>query len=173
MKFSKFYWTLFITCCLPHSHALECYVCTNQDGNREKCLKSTKTCEQGQDTCLSDIMWGSTPYWSHGAKKQYYVSKKCATKKECERIKHSNMEACTYIWYQDWKCTDCCQGDRCNYYIIVSQVLSSVLILRTQVKIVLSKYIKLIWFVSVHGRKSTCLLVHRDCCFGIITQSVE
>ncbi|CAK9815435.1 Cationic amino acid transporter 2 [Anthophora plagiata] len=119
MQFSKFYWVLFVACCLPHGHALECYVCTNQDGNREKCLKSTKTCEQGQDTCLTDIMWGSTPYWSHGAKKQFYVSKKCATKKECERIKNSNMDACTYIWYQDWKCTECCQGDRCNYYVIL------------------------------------------------------
>ncbi|XP_017762322.1 PREDICTED: ly6/PLAUR domain-containing protein 6B [Eufriesea mexicana] len=118
MKLSKIHWTLFIVCCLPFSHALECYVCTNQEGNREKCLRSTKICEQGQDTCFTEIRWGSTPYWSQGARKQFYVSKKCATKKECERIKHSNMKDCTYISYQDWKCSDCCQGDKCNYYVI-------------------------------------------------------
>lgn len=28
------------------------------------------------------------------------------------------MDDCTYIWYQDWKCSDCCQGDKCNYYVI-------------------------------------------------------
>lgn len=109
---------IFITCYLSFSHALECYVCTDQEGNREKCLKSTKICEQHQDACFTEIKWGSTPYWSQGAKKQYYVSKRCATKKECERIKRANMDDCTYIWYQDWKCSDCCQGDKCNYYAI-------------------------------------------------------
>ncbi|XP_029042739.1 phospholipase A2 inhibitor and Ly6/PLAUR domain-containing protein [Osmia bicornis bicornis] len=112
------YWTILMTCCLTLNHALECYVCTNQEGNREKCLKSTKTCEQGQDACLTMIRWGSTPYWSPGAKKQFYVSKMCSTKKECERTKQSNMDDCTYIWYQDWQCSDCCQGDKCNYYAI-------------------------------------------------------
>lgn len=34
-------------------------MCTNQDGNTEKCLKSTKTCEQGQDACFTEIKWGS------------------------------------------------------------------------------------------------------------------
>ena len=66
------------------------------------------------------MLFIGTPYWSQGAKKQFYVSKRCATKKECERIKRSNMDDCTYIWYQDWKCSDCCQGDKCNYYVIVS-----------------------------------------------------
>lgn len=28
------------------------------------------------------------------------------------------MGDCTYIWYEDWKCSDCCQGDKCNYYVI-------------------------------------------------------
>lgn len=66
------------------------------------------------------VMYVGTPYWSQGAKKQFYVSKSCSTKKECERIQRNNMPDCTHIWYQDWKCSDCCQGDRCNYYVIVS-----------------------------------------------------
>lgn len=40
-------------------HALECYVCTDQEGNQDKCLNTIKTCEQGQDSCLTDIRWGS------------------------------------------------------------------------------------------------------------------
>ena len=79
MQSTKLYCVLLVTCCLSFStlslntglsnsflhwwmfsgHALECYVCTNQEGNREKCLKSTKTCEQGQDACLTEIRWGS------------------------------------------------------------------------------------------------------------------
>jgi len=61
-----------------------------------------------------------TPYWSQGAKKQFYTSKRCATKRECERLQRNNIPDCTHIWYQDWKCSSCCQGDRCNYYVIVS-----------------------------------------------------
>ena len=33
---------------------------------------------------------------------------------------HGNMALCHYIWYEDWKCAECCQGDRCNYYVTVS-----------------------------------------------------
>lgn len=103
--------------------ALECYVCHRQEDNVEKCLNTIKTCEQGEDVCLSEIEWGSTPYWSQGSIKQYYVSKRCAAKDECKRIRKQNMPLCTHIWYQDWKCSECCQGDRCNYYIIVSNYL--------------------------------------------------
>ncbi|KPJ01775.1 hypothetical protein RR46_06071 [Papilio xuthus] len=35
------------------------------------------------------------------------------------------MPTCTHIWYQDWVCSDCCQGDRCNYYIIVIYALQA------------------------------------------------
>ncbi|XP_011501235.1 PREDICTED: phospholipase A2 inhibitor and Ly6/PLAUR domain-containing protein [Ceratosolen solmsi marchali] len=107
---------------LSTSNALECYVCKNQEGNIEKCLNTIKTCEQGEDTCLSEIKWGSTPYWNQGAKKQFYISKRCSTKRECERIRRTNMPDCSHIWYQDWQCSECCQGDRCNYYIIVNML---------------------------------------------------
>lgn len=99
---------------------LECYVCENQEDNNEKCVKTIKTCEHNQDVCLTEIRWGSTPYWSQGAKKQYYVSKRCSNKTECALTRQHYMPLCTHIWYQDWVCSDCCQGDRCNYYVIVS-----------------------------------------------------
>ncbi|XP_053981730.1 cationic amino acid transporter 3 isoform X3 [Hylaeus volcanicus] len=127
MKLRRLCLLFIVACYLSLSHALECYVCTNQEGNREKCLKSTKTCEQGQDACFTEIKWGSTPYWSQGAKKQFYVSKRCSTRKECERIRQANMNDCTYIWYQDWKCSQCCQGDKCNYYVIVHNMKIRVL----------------------------------------------
>lgn len=101
--------------------ALECYVCSNQTDNAEKCLNTIKTCEQGEDVCLSEIRWGSQPYFSQGALKQYYVSKKCSTKQMCTKIRNRYMRYCTHIWYEDWTCSECCQGDRCNYYIIVSE----------------------------------------------------
>ncbi|XP_063822249.1 uncharacterized protein LOC135072236 [Ostrinia nubilalis] len=97
---------------------LECYVCENQEDNNEKCVKTIITCEHNQDVCLTEIRWGSTPYWSQGAKKQYYVSKRCSNKTECALTRQHYMPLCTHIWYQDWVCSDCCQGDRCNYYVI-------------------------------------------------------
>lgn len=103
--------------------SLECYVCTNQTANTEKCLNTIKTCEPGEDVCLSEIHWGSMPYFSLGAQKQYYVSKRCSTKDICKKTRSRYMPYCTHIWYEDWTCSECCQGDRCNYYIIVSWFL--------------------------------------------------
>ncbi|XP_018575158.1 uncharacterized protein LOC108913970 [Anoplophora glabripennis] len=103
---------------ITFSVALECYVCDKQEDNKGKCVTTIQTCNYGEDVCLSEISWGSTPYWQQGALKQYYISKRCATKEKCERYRSSNMGTCTHIWYQDWKCSECCKGDRCNYYII-------------------------------------------------------
>lgn len=100
--------------------ALECYVCSNQTDNTQKCLNTVQVCEAGQDVCLTEIRWGSQPYFSLGALKQYYVSKRCSTKKICQKIRSKYMPYCTHIWYEDWSCSDCCQGDRCNYFVIVS-----------------------------------------------------
>lgn len=104
---------------LSPGSALECYVCSNQTDNTEKCLNTVQVCEAGEDVCLTEIRWGSQPYFSLGALKQYYVSKRCSTKKTCQRIRSKYMPYCTHIWYEDWSCSDCCQGDRCNYYVIV------------------------------------------------------
>ncbi|KAJ3643220.1 hypothetical protein Zmor_025944 [Zophobas morio] len=98
--------------------SLECYVCDRQEDNLGKCAQTIRTCEPGQDVCLTEISWGSTPYWQQGALKQYYISKNCSTKEYCAKYRRDNMPLCTHIWYQDWKCSECCKGDRCNYYII-------------------------------------------------------
>uniref|UniRef100_A0A1A9W920 UPAR/Ly6 domain-containing protein n=1 Tax=Glossina brevipalpis TaxID=37001 RepID=A0A1A9W920_9MUSC len=118
------YWRLFVTfltlfCyCFSYISALDCYVCTNQTGNVEKCLNTLRTCEPGEDVCGTEIRWGSLPYFSQGALKQYYVSKRCMTKQQCQSKRKRHMPYCTHIWYEDWSCHECCQGDRCNYFII-------------------------------------------------------
>jgi hypothetical protein len=66
-------------------------------------------------------MWClAMPYWQAGADKQFYISKSCATEAKCKRAVKKTLESCTHIWYEDWKCAECCAGDRCNYYLIVS-----------------------------------------------------
>ncbi|XP_071451040.1 UPAR/Ly6 domain-containing protein cold [Hetaerina americana] len=103
----------------PSCYAFECYVCANQSDNSEKCLKTIKTCEHDQDMCLTEVRWGTEPYWSQGADKQYYISKTCANNETCERVIRKTLPYCTHIWYEDWKCAECCRGDRCNYYVIL------------------------------------------------------
>lgn len=39
--------------------ALECYVCTNQENNKDKCIETMKTCDLSEDRCLSEVRWGS------------------------------------------------------------------------------------------------------------------
>lgn len=135
--------------------ALECYVCSNQTENTEKCLNTIKTCEQGEDVCLTEIRWGSQPYFSLGALKQYYVSKRCSTKKMCQTIRRKYMPYCTHIWYEDWTCSECCQGDRCNYYVIVSDAhwCSLVEILSKQIRLPFlqsgsDKLSHTLWYIS-------------------------
>ncbi|KYN07288.1 Low affinity cationic amino acid transporter 2 [Cyphomyrmex costatus] len=58
-NFTKWHFTLIIITCVSLGHALECYVCTDQEGNRDKCLNTIRTCEPGHDICLTEIKWGS------------------------------------------------------------------------------------------------------------------
>jgi len=111
--------------------SLQCYVCDEQDGNTDKCLTTIKTCEYEEDRCLSEIRWSTTPYWTEGAIKQYYISKRCSTEQECVNKERDYLPLCHYIWYEDWKCAECCQGNRCNYYVTLgsSSVSSSMLVL--------------------------------------------
>ncbi|BET00120.1 Hypothetical protein NTJ_12936 [Nesidiocoris tenuis] len=99
-------------------NAMECYVCKDQDGNNGKCLHTIMTCQAEEDQCMTEIKWGTMPYWQAGAKKQFYISKKCATKKMCEKTMKKTLPYCTHVWYEDWRCSECCGGDRCNYFII-------------------------------------------------------
>lgn len=100
------------------SSQLECYVCQNQDDNKNKCAETVKICDLEQDQCLTEVRWGSTPNWSLTSRKQYFISKRCATKRECQEPDKHNK--CDRIWYNDWNCTTCCGGDKCNYYVTLA-----------------------------------------------------
>ncbi|XP_076313295.1 coiled [Tachypleus tridentatus] len=102
--------------------ALECYVCTNQENNEDKCVKTIKTCEPVEERCLSEIKWGSTPYWAPSGEKQFYITKRCATGNVCEEYERNVSKRCDKIWYNDWECVECCHGDRCNYYVTLAGV---------------------------------------------------
>ncbi|CAG0919673.1 unnamed protein product [Notodromas monacha] len=97
--------------------SLECYVCSEQEENIGKCGKAIQICDYEDDVCMTQIRWGSTPYWSQGSDKQYYVTKSCSNATTCERSRVASLHRCHRIWYEDWECTECCKGDRCNYYI--------------------------------------------------------
>jgi len=76
------------------------------------------------------IIIAAPPYWVEGGIKQYYVSKRCATRATCEAVKTKTMPYCTYLWYQDWKCAECCLGDRCNFYITVRNFIPYIYLLK-------------------------------------------
>ncbi|XP_045583429.1 UPAR/Ly6 domain-containing protein cold [Procambarus clarkii] len=95
----------------------KCYVCKDQDENTGKCATTVESCNFGEDYCLSEIKWGSTPYWQIGVPMQHYISKRCATKEDCVETIKRYMPNCLRIWWKDWTCAECCKGDRCNYYI--------------------------------------------------------
>lgn len=108
---------IFVVVCLPICHSLECYVCDSQDSNNEKCTATIKTCDPSETRCLTEVRWGSTPYWAPSGEKQHYISKWCASDKNCSDQIAAYRHRCDRIWYNDWECAECCTGDRCNYYV--------------------------------------------------------
>merc|ERR1712029_1226992 len=84
---------IFLIIILPIVNSLECYVCNDQDGNTEKCLRTIKTCDHSHDRCLSIIRWSTTPYWSQGAEKQYYFRKDAQQKKN---VTEKSKQTCPY-----------------------------------------------------------------------------
>jgi len=96
----------------------ECYVCVGQAGNGGKCTETVALCEYEEQACMTTVSWGSTPGWRIGVPMMHFVSKQCSTDEQCEAQRVANLPFCTRISYEDWRCTSCCKGDRCNYYII-------------------------------------------------------
>jgi len=97
--------------------ALECYTCTQQDSNTDKCIKTTKQCEQYQDACVAEIRWAIPPYWTPRGHRIHYISKNCETSTNCANRRKAAEDGCMRDWWLDWYCVECCQGDLCNYYV--------------------------------------------------------
>ncbi|GJQ69663.1 hypothetical protein Trydic_g18419 [Trypoxylus dichotomus] len=132
-----------VTITVIPSYGLECYVCNDQEDNEGKCVTTISTCQPEEDVCLTEIKWGSRPYWVQGAQKQYYISKRCANNQKCKRQRETYMQYCSHIWYEDWRCSECCKGDRCNYYIISATGKRSIstILLISSLSLVLNKFL--------------------------------
>ena len=109
-----------LVCTIQQTSQLECYVCQNQPDNKNKCAETVKICDLVQDQCLTEVRWGSTPYWALTDQKQHFISKRCATKQECHEATSDRFQTCDRIWYNDWNCTTCCSGDKCNYFVTLA-----------------------------------------------------
>ncbi|KAL5960637.1 hypothetical protein TSMEX_011633 [Taenia solium] len=104
---------------------MECYVCHNQEGNKDKCVKTSMQCLQDEDTCLTNISYTVPPYWEPFGDRKHFLWKSCTTAAICEAEKKRAGRECMREWYMDWRCVECCQGELCNYYATLK---SSVLV---------------------------------------------
>ena len=44
-------------------NSLECYVCEQQEGNNDKCIKTVRMCQRHEDTCATLILWTTPHEW--------------------------------------------------------------------------------------------------------------
>ncbi|CAF1231747.1 unnamed protein product [Rotaria sp. Silwood1] len=115
---------------LSVTNGLECYVCEQQEGNDDKCIKTVRMCQRYEDTCATLILYTTPHEWTPRLERRHYISKGCDTRDACTRLLYGLASICTRNWYEDWACVECCQGDRCNRYVVLgSNNLHSSLIL--------------------------------------------
>jgi len=113
----ELYVLIILSACISIVSSLECYACLNQDNNRDKCVTTTKQCDQFQDACTTYVRWGIPPYWTPHGDRQYHISKDCDTRVGCNKRQSAMQTHCKRDWYLDWACVECCTGDLCNYYV--------------------------------------------------------
>lgn len=39
------------------AHGIECYICTGQEHNDDKCIKTVNTCLEDQSVCMTRVEW--------------------------------------------------------------------------------------------------------------------
>ncbi|CAH8630493.1 unnamed protein product [Heterobilharzia americana] len=102
---------------IPFKLALECYVCTNVEGNWNECIRTVQTCDPSQDTCQSIVQYRTPPFWTVLAERRAFVTKGCTTTSGCEMTSSVTSQHCSRSKTRDWICSYCCNTDRCNYYV--------------------------------------------------------
>ncbi|BFZ15371.1 hypothetical protein BsWGS_18410 [Bradybaena similaris] len=129
---------LVLVCFVGTGLGLECYVCHNQPDNKDKCVKTSVQCEEEQDTCMTHIEWRAPVFWTPRSEKIHYVHKSCNSSSYCASQQREVGIKCMRDWYRDWACYECCQGDRCNFYVTlgVSGLLPSFFLLLMSVAVV-------------------------------------
>lgn len=124
-------WLAVFLAILATGTALECYVCEDQDSNTDKCIKTTKQCEENEQLCITLVKWGIPPYWTPRGDRIHKISKNCDVRSSCDRQINAAKTTCKRDWYDDWACASCCSGDLCNFYVVLGagNVQSSLLVL--------------------------------------------
>ena len=74
---------------------------------------------------LSFKLFVEPKYWTPRSERIYSIDKSCDVRENCEQEQKLLGLSCMRDWYRDWRCTECCQGDRCNYYVTVSKITIS------------------------------------------------
>ncbi|KAI3378609.1 hypothetical protein SNEBB_002446 [Seison nebaliae] len=108
-----------ISCC-KILDSLECYICEEQEGNDDKCKKTVKQCNEGEDVCASFVSWTLPQEFSPQNERRHYITKACDTKPNCRQSIEMTASICTRHRYYDSLCVECCEGDRCNYYVTLN-----------------------------------------------------
>ncbi|CAI9738677.1 Hypothetical predicted protein [Octopus vulgaris] len=113
LRLTYFLFTITFVC------ALECYVCVNQATNKDKCIKTTIQCEENYDSCMSIYGEKQAMFWTPRLRRIHHISKSCSKSEDCDRQRRMlNLNlTCQRDWYRDWLCVECCQGEKCNYYV--------------------------------------------------------
>ncbi|PAA91717.1 hypothetical protein BOX15_Mlig001866g2 [Macrostomum lignano] len=103
--------------CLLSAQAMECYVCNNQEGNDDKCIKTSRQCQQHENACYSLIEYRlPTQYWQQNGDRSHFLTKNCTSLEKCRSDSDNMAIQCNREWYNDWRCLECCSGELCNFY---------------------------------------------------------
>ncbi|THD25768.1 hypothetical protein D915_003496 [Fasciola hepatica] len=98
-------------------NALDCYVCTEKEGNIGPCIRTVQRCEPSQDACQSLVVYRTTPRWTVLAKRRAFVTKGCTTRAACFTAQNQLSPLCTPSETRNWMCSYCCITDNCNYQV--------------------------------------------------------
>ncbi|PAA53580.1 hypothetical protein BOX15_Mlig018876g4, partial [Macrostomum lignano] len=95
--------------------------CRNIEGNGDACVRLSTPCTPDEDACISHVHYTTpTSYWTPLAERKHYISKGCVSYSACIKQRDITQRSCTYDWFTDWSCVECCRGDLCNYYVTLS-----------------------------------------------------
>ena len=65
------------------------------------------------------VVVAAPTFWTPRNVKIHHIFKSCSTSTYCARRQRQLGLTCMRDWYRDWQCIECCQGDRCNFYVTV------------------------------------------------------
>ncbi|PAA67294.1 hypothetical protein BOX15_Mlig018876g2, partial [Macrostomum lignano] len=83
--------------------------CRNIEGNGDACVRLSTPCTPDEDACISHVHYTTpTSYWTPLAERKHYISKGCVSYSACIKQRDITQRSCTYDWFTDWSCVECC-----------------------------------------------------------------